>query len=687
MMKRSTRVIASLLALIMLFSVPAPALAGIDSPITIRVMNGSLAETIAGIAAMAHMPFVIIGDKRASDVSVSIEVTNLPFYRTMQILQRSAGTFRYSVEDGMLTVTTGEVKALTNSYTFTVNYANLTSVKDQLSTFLEAAKIVVNPETRSVTIDATPANADKARELIERIDVKTKQVTIMVRVAELGRDVTDNLGTKFTWNSYNSATAGWRFAHTDTLEANSVLEGSKIVTRPSIMTHSGTKATIEIGDRVPVPQVTVNNGVQQTSFDYKDIGIRLQVTPHINPGEEGYVTMDLVPEVTTITKYVTSGTLSAPQMSTRKANTTVRVAHGETLILGGLLKEEDIETITKIPGLGDLPFLGKLFTHNKSGRNKRELAILITPIIEGFSRPDKQVLPEPVKDPLPDMAQGKPPVAKKVAFKKDEAPPAKSEGTPPGKTDDTAVTPTETVVDPNAPKTAEEVLATGFMRLDKSQDQPEYTDKSKAVDLGSAKETDLVKEAEPVKKTKAKKKSKAKETTSEPKDAKEAKEAQPAKESKDTATAPAQDGKATAAKDTKTTSAPYNKNGAYDDFLYGFATQKVKGVQEKPPAGIDVHLEAVVMLLKTVNDAFGKDKGKLVLGDVFSGKTDELARYNLALYLAQNGYDAAKVKDVFTRIDTRNAEVNTVYDSVRNLPASPTAEAMAGAVDAVLGKK
>jgi general secretion pathway protein D len=163
-----------------------------------------------------------------------------------------------------------------------------------------------------------------------------------------------------------------------------------VLANPRIRVKNREKAKILIGDKVPVvtTTATANVGVA-SSVSYLDVGLKLDVESTISLQDE--VTMKVALEVSTIVKEVpiANGGL-AYQVGTRTASTTLALRDGETQILAGLISDEERATLSKVPGLGDLPWVGKLFTSQNSTRNKTEIALLITPrIVRNISRPAK----------------------------------------------------------------------------------------------------------------------------------------------------------------------------------------------------------------------------------------------------------------------------------------------------------
>lgn len=160
-------------------------------------------------------------------------------------------------------------------------------------------------------------------------------------------------------SGYNGFVFGVTGAHEETLS------NGKVLARPNVTTFDGRQAKIMMGDKVPVftssSDSTDTDADTTMTVEYKDVGIQLDVLPRINEEDKETITMVIKPSVSTITEWVESGNNKAPQISERSAETTIRVKSGETILLGGLLKEEEIKNIKQIPILAKIPLLGELF--------------------------------------------------------------------------------------------------------------------------------------------------------------------------------------------------------------------------------------------------------------------------------------------------------------------------------------
>lgn len=159
---------------------------------------------------------------------------------------------------------------------------------------------------------------------------------------------------------------------------------------PRIRARNKEKATILVGDKVPVITTTAaaSGGFISESVNYLDVGLKLDVEPTVSPDDE--VAIKLALEVSSPTREVRSATGTvAYQIGTRNANTTLRLRDGETQLLGGLISNEDRVTSNRVPGLGDLPLAGRLFSSQKDDVQRTELVLAITPrILRSAPKPD-----------------------------------------------------------------------------------------------------------------------------------------------------------------------------------------------------------------------------------------------------------------------------------------------------------
>ena len=273
------------------------------------------------------------------------------------------------------------------------------------NTMLGDALIEFDVETRSIIVIADEETNLQINDLIKELDKPKSQVLIKVAFVELTHNDNSNLGIDAVFNGTvgaanvdGSLTAGTAFDlggsgglmqlnYDDvSVSVNALAEEGKveILSRPSILTRNNREALISVGSLVPFMQTgNVNSvtGVQIPQYEYEPIGISLRVTPYITP--HGLVELSLFPEIseTTGDKIEVSEGLQLPVFATRSAQTVVVTPNGKTVIIGGLMQDNKVETVRKVPLLGDIPILGSLFRHKEMKDTKTELLIFLTPFI------------------------------------------------------------------------------------------------------------------------------------------------------------------------------------------------------------------------------------------------------------------------------------------------------------------
>jgi type IV pilus assembly protein PilQ len=176
-----------------------------------------------------------------------------------------------------------------------------------------------------------------------------------------------------------------------TLAALSTHQNTRTLSNPRVVTLDNEKVTFNVGVQYPMPQYTFNSstGQQQISgYTFTPIGINFEVTPHVN--NAGWITLDIHPDISAIEGQVVlqqanAGTgnpiVQIPELSDRAIQTKVMVENGKTLVVAGLISDTKVVNLSKVPFLGDIPLLGKLFTSNNTTVQRTELLIFLTPHI------------------------------------------------------------------------------------------------------------------------------------------------------------------------------------------------------------------------------------------------------------------------------------------------------------------
>ena len=277
-------------------------------------------------------------------------------------------THNFSYEEVNGAVLIAPQKTMNTIKTFKLKHLEPDYAAKQMGLLVEDDNVVVNSDLHSITVSGSSADLNRVERELQELDKAQQQVNIKATFIELSKGKTRDLGLSYTsdpWtkdtsqSGYNGFVFGVTGAHEETLS------NGKVLARPNVTTFDGRQAKIMMGDKVPVftssSDSTDTDADTTMTVEYKDVGIQLDVLPRINEEDKETITMVIKPSVSTITEWVESGNNKAPQISERSAETTIRVKSGETILLGGLLKEEEIKNIKQIPILAKIPLLGELF--------------------------------------------------------------------------------------------------------------------------------------------------------------------------------------------------------------------------------------------------------------------------------------------------------------------------------------
>ena len=260
-------------------------------------------------------------------------------------------------------------------------------------------KIVADDETNALLITTFVRNFPAVEELVKQLDVLLPQVLIEAQIIEVTLDDDSVFGVEWMWEqgtALNDKTYQQEgttdFGLTDEIfglkygivssKLNAMLHALtkdtkvNILSTPRIMTKNNQEAIINVGQAVPFlvsTQETATGGIL-TSTDFRDVGVILTVTPRIN--RSGTVSLDVNQQINSLVEFTL---FDAPIISTREASAFVTIKDKQTMVIGGMIKDDKTETVHKTPILGDIPLLGRLFRRTDTRLEKTELMVFITP--------------------------------------------------------------------------------------------------------------------------------------------------------------------------------------------------------------------------------------------------------------------------------------------------------------------
>lgn len=359
-----------------------------------------LAQSIYGVAKVAGKGVVVNGDVKGN---VYMSLRNVSSDQAMNYLAR-AFSINWMV-DGNNIIVAPDDKML-QSKTFSVKYANTDTVSKEFQSIgIDAKNIYVNKDIGTISVSGTPYQIDQAQQRLEAVDKPIAQCLLLAQMIEVDHGKSLDLGLSYTLPTYShtgSETGTGESLHGNWIDkltfsasstASRELSKGKVIARPMVLAFNGQKGTVDFGDRIPVLTRTDTGSTNTLTVTYQDVGTTLEVTPIINE-ESGDISLTVKTEISNITGWVTSHDTRAPQMSTRSATTSVHVKSGQSFVIGGLMSQKDLDTLSGIPGLMNLPILGELFKNHTRSKDYAEVYIMLTPFILSDSVNSRDIFDE-----------------------------------------------------------------------------------------------------------------------------------------------------------------------------------------------------------------------------------------------------------------------------------------------------
>lgn len=388
-------------------------------------------RTVLQVLALKSNVNIVAGPEVAG--TVSIQLNDVPWKQALDVILQ---TYNYVHEQRGNVIIVTTVQNLRQrredsillqdqepmvTKTFPLNFGKASEVVASAEKIIsERGKVDFDERTNTIIVTDTVSQVDLMEQVIRQLDTTTPQVLIEAKIIETTFTNTENLGIDWTTaltvagaqrpttfpftnsseNKYardnfvtpdttaGSANTEFTFGTLNFTQLKAVFEllrtrsTTNILSAPRIVTVDNKAASIVVGSQYPIPSYVYNEDqarLQINGFEYKDIGIIFEVTPHVNSSE--YVTLDIEPRITGILEFVTVENTSLPRLSNQTAKTSIVIKDGNTLVIGGLIKDQTTDTKKKTPFLGDVPILGLIFQKKNEQITKTDLMIFVTPHI------------------------------------------------------------------------------------------------------------------------------------------------------------------------------------------------------------------------------------------------------------------------------------------------------------------
>jgi len=413
-------------------------LPGAAKPVSLNADGTPLAAALSLLALQVGVDVVIAP---GVDGEISVHLDNVPFAEAIAAVTAGRNVAVFTSGDVLVVATREErTKAGMSSFAFRLRHLRpegiLEAVKALMSPEGEAVPLInqsaVNGAAREagggqegappvVIFRDYPEHLAQVENSLLALDVPQHQVLIEVRFIETSSSDLKNLGIEWPTSMSGSVTGApllgtqtgtgssntddqadpysytndlnspdFRWGTVTVSDVNVLLnfllaqDKAKIISDPRIAVMDNEQATIKVSTTTPVQTLNrLSEGAviqDVVTYQYIEVGITLEVRPRVS--DDGFVSLKVSPTVEEIIGFVGPATNPAPVTAKRSVETTIKVRSGETAVLGGLMREKEIERTTKIPILGDIPLLGSLFRNRRTELEKTDLLILITPTVQ-----------------------------------------------------------------------------------------------------------------------------------------------------------------------------------------------------------------------------------------------------------------------------------------------------------------
>lgn len=390
----------------------------LTTPVSLELKDVSVVNALQLLSESSGINFVLDKDVRA-DLKTTIFVKDTAIkdvlaliFKTSQLQGKALNTSTYLIYPQAADKAKQYEDLVVKSYF--LEGQNGKKVMEMVQALVNPKFIYLDETAPYITVRDTQDVINVVDRLVQVADTVKPEVVLDVEILEVSSDKIKNIGLQFPTtvtgslsplaqitNGFTGYTIddlknlnrdSWRIGLPDpALVANLKYQdgGADLLANPKIRVQNLEKAKILLGDKVPVITTTTNqtSSAITESISYLDVGLKLEAIPLVHPSGDVTINMDL--EVSNIVREVrsTSGLLTY-QIGTRSTHTAMRSRNGETQMLAGLIKNEQRDSASRLPGIGQIPLLGKLFSSESDTRNKTEIVLLITPhIVRGQGMP------------------------------------------------------------------------------------------------------------------------------------------------------------------------------------------------------------------------------------------------------------------------------------------------------------
>jgi general secretion pathway protein D len=383
---------------------------GVKMPASLIFRDASSRDVYIAISRLANISLIF--DSSFRDTPVTVDLRNTTLDDALSTVAGATRTF-FRVTAPKTVVVIPDTPAKRREYeeeiirTFYLSNADLKETMDLLRMVLDARRISPTTATNALTIKDSPERIAAASRVISAIDKARPEVIIDVELIEVDRTKLQEYGLQIASPgspgingsaSVATSSAGISLRALRNLSQSDILLASlpslyfrllksdantRTLANPQLRTTDGVAAQARFGEQVPVPVTTfaplaTGGAAQQpiTSFNYQNIGVNIDITPRTHHDDDVSLTLKVA-----VTNISGTGFGGLPTFGNREINTVIRLRDGETNMLAGLIRDDERHSLDGIPGLSDLPLVGRIFGHATKTTTQTDIILTLTPHI------------------------------------------------------------------------------------------------------------------------------------------------------------------------------------------------------------------------------------------------------------------------------------------------------------------
>jgi len=355
----------------------------------------------------------ILFDPNLKDQEIAIDLKDVTAQTALETLMRSVNHF-YKVLDDHTVLIAADTPQNRRIYedlviqTFFLSNSEVKEMMTILRSLVDSKKIAVNEQLNAIILRDTADRVKVAEKIIETNDKAKAEVVVDVELLQINTARLRDLGMNLSQYSISQtldrdpAKNPLRISDLQFLNQGDWIltlpsfvynfvknnTDAQLLAKPQLRITEGEKANLVIGDRVPIPLTTFNTQnagtaggiVPITSFQYQDVGIKIEIDPRVHHNQE--VTMHVKIEVSNINGYADAGNgQKQPIIGTRTIDSVIRLQDGETNFLAGLIRTDETNTDSGVPGLSEIPLIGRLFADKRTDHQRTDVILTLTPHI------------------------------------------------------------------------------------------------------------------------------------------------------------------------------------------------------------------------------------------------------------------------------------------------------------------